>query len=284
MTAEPSAPNAEKGSSARREELLRVAARIFADRGYASTTTRDLAEGAKITSGSLYHHFDSKEAMVDIILRPYFAGLDALVDEINADDGSPLDKVTRLLRETLRHSADYRDAARIYIHDGVALSPMFPYIADAMDRLANTWIGALQDGIDDGSFNGSLDAAVVFRTMIGAMSYTTEWYSADGEMTMEQIGDIQMRLLLDGLKAGSPRSEASRSSKASRAESAPPETGSVHAAEVGRVDQNGGISVVIAAATSTALNAAAVDAAVQALRVFVERQDDVTDAPPEAAE
>src|SRR5262249_57938903 len=47
--------------SERREEILAIAAKIFADKGYASTTVREIADAAGILSGSLYHHFDSKE-------------------------------------------------------------------------------------------------------------------------------------------------------------------------------------------------------------------------------
>ena len=55
----------------RRAELLAIAARLFAERGLRATTVRDIADSAGILSGSLYHHFDSKETMVDAILRGF---------------------------------------------------------------------------------------------------------------------------------------------------------------------------------------------------------------------
>ena len=45
----------------RREELLQIAGALFAQRGFKNTTVRDIADAAGILSGSLYHHFDSKE-------------------------------------------------------------------------------------------------------------------------------------------------------------------------------------------------------------------------------
>ncbi|MDJ0113374.1 helix-turn-helix domain-containing protein, partial [Rhodococcus erythropolis] len=57
------------GKSGRRDELLEIAAGLFADRGVRATTVRDIADAAGILSGSLYHHFDSKESMVDEILH-----------------------------------------------------------------------------------------------------------------------------------------------------------------------------------------------------------------------
>ncbi len=55
----------------RRDELLGIAATLFAERGFRNTTVRDIADAAGILSGSLYHHFDSKEAMVDELLDTF---------------------------------------------------------------------------------------------------------------------------------------------------------------------------------------------------------------------
>src|ERR1700682_2531562 len=54
----------------RRQEILSAAARLFASEGVVSTTVRDIGRVAGILSGSLYHHFPSKESMVDEILSP----------------------------------------------------------------------------------------------------------------------------------------------------------------------------------------------------------------------
>lgn len=48
---------------------------MFAEQGLRSTTVRDIADSAGILSGSLYHHFDSKESMVDEILRSFLDSL-----------------------------------------------------------------------------------------------------------------------------------------------------------------------------------------------------------------
>src|SRR5580765_4421161 len=50
--------------SARREELTRVAARLFAERGYQGTSLADLAEALGVQKASLYHHIDSKEDLL----------------------------------------------------------------------------------------------------------------------------------------------------------------------------------------------------------------------------
>src|SRR5437868_13012173 len=68
----------------RREELLAIAAGLFAEKGFKNTTVRDIADAAGILSGSLYHHFDSKESMVDEILQRFLDELFGRYREIVA--------------------------------------------------------------------------------------------------------------------------------------------------------------------------------------------------------
>ena len=70
MNAEPLAADTEF-VSARRAEIVAIAGDLFATHGYANTTVREIADAAGILSGSLYHHFDSKESMVEALLRDF---------------------------------------------------------------------------------------------------------------------------------------------------------------------------------------------------------------------
>src|SRR6476469_4291375 len=82
----------------RREELLRIAGALFAERGFKNTTVRDIADAAGILSGSLYHHFDSKESMVDELLSTFQTALFKTYDEIvgsDLDAGAKVDAVVR---------------------------------------------------------------------------------------------------------------------------------------------------------------------------------------------
>ena len=74
--------------SERRAALVALAAELFAERGYRATTVREIAEAAGVLSGSLYHHFDSKESIIDELLSSY---LDELLAQYRAivSEGGP---------------------------------------------------------------------------------------------------------------------------------------------------------------------------------------------------
>ena len=60
----------ERGSG-RRADVVQLAGELFAQKGYRATTVREIADAAGILSGSLYHHFDSKESIGDEILSGF---------------------------------------------------------------------------------------------------------------------------------------------------------------------------------------------------------------------
>jgi AcrR family transcriptional regulator len=66
----------------RREVILREAAELFARQGVAATTVREIADAAGILSGSLYHHFTSKDEIVDAVVSSFLHDLRAAYDEV----------------------------------------------------------------------------------------------------------------------------------------------------------------------------------------------------------
>ena len=74
----------------RRDELLELAATMFAQRGLRATTVRDIADAAGILSGSLYHHFGNRERIIAALylegIGEYAALLEAgLIDTLDAE-------------------------------------------------------------------------------------------------------------------------------------------------------------------------------------------------------
>ena len=71
--------------------MVQLAGELFAQKGYRATTVREIADAAGILSGSLYHHFDSKESIGDEILSSFINDVLADYRAAVASDGSPRD-------------------------------------------------------------------------------------------------------------------------------------------------------------------------------------------------
>src|SRR5215467_13004466 len=118
----------------RRAELLATAAEVFASRGYASTTVREVADAAGILGGSLYYHFDSKESMVDEILSTFLDDMWAGFERVLVADLGARETVEALIAESFRCIDEHRPAVVIYQQESqylVASMDRFGYLADS---------------------------------------------------------------------------------------------------------------------------------------------------------
>ncbi|WP_237020245.1 TetR/AcrR family transcriptional regulator [Gordonia zhenghanii] len=187
--------------SARRDELLGIAGELFAERGLRSTTVRDIADAAGILSGSLYHHFDSKESMVDDLLRGF---LDALFDryrEIDAADLSAADTLRQFVIASFESIDARHTAVAIYQNEARRLSGQerFSYIHERNVEFRELWESVLRRGVADGDFRSDLDVELVYRFLRDTVWVAVRWYRPGGPKTIDDIAAQYLSVVLDGV-------------------------------------------------------------------------------------
>ncbi|MBB1018217.1 MULTISPECIES: TetR/AcrR family transcriptional regulator [Dietzia] len=191
-------------STTRREELLSIAAGLFAERGLRATTVRDIADAAGILSGSLYHHFSSKEAIVDEILRGF---LDALFGEyrriVEAGLG-PRETLEQLVRASFEAIHRNRDEVAIYQDELKHLrgNPRFDYLRERNTEFREMWTDVLTRGMESGDFRGDLDVRLTYRFLRDTVWVAVRWYRPDDENDHAAIADQYLNIVLDGLAVG----------------------------------------------------------------------------------
>ncbi|SES23916.1 transcriptional regulator, TetR family [Lentzea xinjiangensis] len=190
--------------SSRRQELLALAARMFAERGYGQTTVRDIADAAGILSGSLYHHFDSKESMVDEILRTFLDELFTRYREI-VDAGLGPRRALKALVVASFEAIDTRHAAvAIYQNESKHLMPLerFSYLEDRNVEFRKLWTVLLEDGMSAGVFRADLDVDLAYRFIRDTVWVAVRWYRPDGGLSAEAVAGQYLAILLDGIATG----------------------------------------------------------------------------------
>ncbi|HSK48882.1 MAG TPA: TetR/AcrR family transcriptional regulator [Solirubrobacterales bacterium] len=186
---------------ARREELLRIAAGLFAERGYEATTVRDIASAAGILSGSLYHHFDSKEAMVDAILAPFLAEAVAGCEAVVAGGEGPRRTLEGLITAALDGIADNRDAILIFQNEAqrLATEARFAYLGEADRKLERIWTDLLRRGSESGELRADLDPTLTYRLIRDSVWSAPRWYSPGASPSPERIADQYVAVLVEGV-------------------------------------------------------------------------------------
>lgn len=187
--------------ASRRDELLLLAATMFAERGLKSTTVRDIADSAGILSGSLYHHFKSKEQMVEEVLKDFLDWLFVRYQEILDSAPSPLDRVKGLFMASFEAIEHRHAQVVIYQDEAKRLSslPQFAFVDDRNREQRKMWVDLLHEGIEDGSLRPDLDVDLVYRFIRDTTWVSVRWYQPGGPLTAEQVGAQYLAIVLGGI-------------------------------------------------------------------------------------
>ena len=184
--------------SARRNELTRQAARLFAEKGYHGTSIGDLAEALGVQKGSLYAHIDSKQDLLYETMaegaRAFHAGLDAIPDELR-----PVEKIRLALRSHLRVVADQLDVATVFVQEWRYLEgERRDEIVAERRRYEERIRGFFREGRDLGELRTDLDDSTAALLVLSAANWAYTWLQPGRETGL--LADRFFALLLDGMR------------------------------------------------------------------------------------
>ncbi|KQY02499.1 TetR family transcriptional regulator [Mycobacterium sp. Root135] len=191
----------DKALPSRRDELLELAAAMFAERGLRATTVRDIADSAGILSGSLYHHFKSKEQMVEEVLRDFLDWLFGRYQEIVEGETDPLKRVEGLFMASFEAIEDRHAQVVIYQDEAKRLSslPQFDFVDERNREQRTMWVNVLKQGVAEGCFSADLDVDLVYRFIRDTTWVSVRWYQPGGPLTAEQVGRQYLAIVLGGI-------------------------------------------------------------------------------------
>jgi AcrR family transcriptional regulator len=177
----------------RREELLAIAARLFASRGFAGVTMADVGAAAGISGPALYHHFQSKESLLGEMLVSISEHLLATAEAITAEASDAETVVVQLVRAHVAFAVDHPELISVHFRDLVLAAP-----ADQrrVRRLQATYVGhwtdalrALRPGLDPA------EARTTAHAVFGLLNSTP--HSATG--SRDETATVLERLALAAL-------------------------------------------------------------------------------------
>lgn len=188
-------------SASRRDELLELAAAMFAERGLRATTVRDIADSAGILSGSLYHHFKSKEQMVEEVLRDFLDWLFDRYREIIDTESDPLERLRGLFMASFEAIEHRHAQVVIYQDEAKRLSALsqFDFVEARNREQRQMWVDVLTAGVEDGCFRTDLDVDLVYRFIRDTTWVSVRWYQPGGLLTAEQVGRQYLAIVLGGI-------------------------------------------------------------------------------------
>ncbi len=183
----------------KREAVLRTAAQLFNEKGYAASTLDEVAERLGVSKPTVYYYVQSKDAILFECVR---TGLELLRDAIrDAAGGRAIDKLGAAMRRYVEIVT--MDFGMCVIRVGEDPLPpdsqlQLRRIKAELDQEFRTLIA---QGIAEGSI-APCDPKLAAFTVGGALSWIGRWYRPGGGLTPGAIADQSIALLTHGLCTG----------------------------------------------------------------------------------
>ena len=184
--------------SARRAELTRQAARLFAQKGYHGTSIGDIAEAMGVQKGSLYSHIASKEDLLWETLREGAAAFHAAIDGI-PDDLPPVDKIRAAVRGHLRVVAEQLDVATVFVREWRYLvgERREEFVAERR-RYEERIRDLFREGRELSELRADLDETAAALLLLSAANWAYTWLQRGRDT--DEIADRFFALLVDGMR------------------------------------------------------------------------------------
>src|SRR6266496_5146083 len=184
--------------SARRSELTRAAARLFAEKGYHASSVGDLAEALGVQKGSLYAHIDSKADLLWEVAREGAAAFHAALDEV-PEEGPVIERIRAAWRAHLRVVAEQLDVATVFVREWRYLEGerRDEFVAERR-RYEERFRALYREGRELGELRTDLDDATATLLALSAANWAYTWLRPSEDT--DALADRFYAFLLDGMR------------------------------------------------------------------------------------
>lgn len=200
--------------STRRDEIVEIARQLFAEKGYAATSTRDIAEACGLLAGSLYSHFRSKAQMLELAVGPFHEQLNAAMREAAELPGTGAERVEAMIRSVVALCSMHPAELRILHYDwpNIQAADELREVQERSTETLDLWHKLLAAGIEDGSLRADVQPEVALRVVTsavhGALDRARYHDRVDllDDLGVEQLTNQLVTMLVGGLRGDrSPR-------------------------------------------------------------------------------
>jgi len=199
----PSTSRARTRYEARRQEIVDIAARVFAERGYHATSIDHLVEATGLQRGGLYHYIGTKEELLFQIHERFIDPLLTSAREIESRGDPPADTLRALARALMGDIATYHDQVTVFLHEWKTLGTSkdgerVKKVMAARKQFEDVIDRALKRGIEQGVFVVE-DPRLAVLAFLGMINYAYQWYSSRGPYSSDLIADSFCNYFLYGI-------------------------------------------------------------------------------------
>lgn len=189
------------------EFILRTAARIFAEKGYHSTSMRDISRETQASLAGLYYYCKSKEELLFLIQDNCFGRVLERLEERLKESVEPIEKLRVVIDNHLSFFAANMAEMKVLSHEADSLAgEMYSHVSGKKQqytRLVRRILAEVQQqGQNNDDNRRKIDLTVATYALFGMMNWIYNWYDPRGTLSVNDLVDNITRLFLSGFLAG----------------------------------------------------------------------------------
>ncbi|HVO35444.1 MAG TPA: TetR/AcrR family transcriptional regulator [Gemmatimonadales bacterium] len=185
----------------RRENLLAVAARVFAARGYDRTTMRDLSRASQMSLAGMYYYVRGKEDLLFEIQRACFERVREGAERATALAAGPEERLQAFIRHHVQFFTTHMDEMKVLSHEAESLTGER---LEEVRRLKRAYVDLCEDllaRLEEQSGVERVNRHVAAYALFGMMNWIYTWYDPQGSVGVEELAESMCRLFLNGYAA-----------------------------------------------------------------------------------
>ena len=182
--------------------MIRKAAELFKEKGYAAASMRDLAQLLGIEAASLYSHIKSKEEILRSLCFDMAAEFRKSLEEVEKKQNlSASEKLRQGIIGHIQVMAKDLTASAVFMNEHRHLSQ--PYLRDFLllrINYINRFKSIIEQGTRSGEFKKTIDKKLAVMTLFSSLNWMPMWYDPSGIIEPIELGVQLSDMLVNGLK------------------------------------------------------------------------------------
>jgi AcrR family transcriptional regulator len=181
------------------ESVLATSVAVFTERGFDGTSIDDLSRRLGISKSAIYHHIDSKDALLGLALDRALAGLEEVAEQVGELDGPAVDRLEALLRASVRVLVERLEYVTLLlrVRGNSEVERQALARRRRLDRLAAALVA---QAVREGDLRPDVDPAVTARLLFGMVNSLTEWFKPGTGQDAQTLAAAVAATAFDGLR------------------------------------------------------------------------------------
>jgi len=208
-----------RDSEAKLQHILLHSARVFAEKGFAGASMRDISRATGVSLSGLYYYFESKQKLLYIIQNNAFTSILQRLQTRLERVSDPEQRLRILVENHVEYFLSHPNEMKVLSQDEAALDAPYGEEVAAIKRSYYALAREIYDGLAARGALAGLNPRVAILSLFGMMNWVYKWHKPKVDPDAAELTDAIVGIFLHGVSKGATEDTAlaAAGSRASRA-------------------------------------------------------------------